>query len=51
MGRIEPLPTMMKRGWKAEGGGGQGEEVLPEYGVVWLEVPKSATQSVIGIGE
>jgi hypothetical protein len=31
-----------RRGW--------GEEMLPEYGVVWLEGPESATQSVTGVG-
>jgi hypothetical protein len=45
---MEPLPIMMEQGWKAEGG--QGEEMLPEYGVVWLEAPESATQSVMGVG-
>jgi hypothetical protein len=49
IGRIEPLPTMMERGWKAEGE--QGEEMLPECGVVWLEAPESATLSVADVGE
>jgi hypothetical protein len=40
---MEPLPTMM------ESRRGQGEEMLPEYGVVWLEAPESATQSVAGV--
>jgi hypothetical protein len=30
---------------------GRGEEMLPEYRVVWLEVPESATQLVAGVGE
>jgi hypothetical protein len=47
-GRMDPLPTMMEWGWKAKGGG---EEMLPKYGVVWLEAPESATQSVVGVGE
>jgi hypothetical protein len=29
---------------------GRGEEMLPKYGVVWLEAPESATQSVVGVG-
>jgi hypothetical protein len=29
---------------------GRGEEMLPEYGVVWLEAPESATQSMAGVG-
>jgi hypothetical protein len=29
---------------------GRGEEMLPEYGVVWLEAPELATQSVMGVG-
>jgi hypothetical protein len=29
---------------------GWGEEMLPEYGVVWLQAPESATQSVAGMG-
>jgi hypothetical protein len=45
---MEPLPTTMERGWKAEGV--QEEEILPGYGVVWLEAPKSATPSMIGVG-
>jgi hypothetical protein len=48
MGRMEPLPIMMEWGWTAERG--RGEEMLPEYGVVWLEVQESATQSVTGVG-
>jgi hypothetical protein len=32
-------------------GGGGGEEMLPEYGVVWLEVSESATQLVVAWGE
>jgi hypothetical protein len=47
--RMESLPTMMERGWKAEGGAG--EEMLPEYRVMWLEASESATQSVTGMGE
>jgi hypothetical protein len=30
---------------------GRGEEILPEYGVVWLEASESAIQSVAGLGE
>jgi hypothetical protein len=30
--------------------GGGGGEMLPEYGVVWLEAPESAIQSVAGVG-
>jgi hypothetical protein len=33
-----------------EGRRGQGEEMLPECGVVWLEASESATQSVTGVG-
>jgi hypothetical protein len=44
---MEQLPMMMEWGWKAEGG--REEEMLPEYGVVWLEAPESATQSVAGV--
>jgi hypothetical protein len=29
---------------------GQREEMLPEYGVVWLEAPESTTQSVASMG-
>jgi hypothetical protein len=39
---------MMEWGWKAEGG--RGEEILPEYEVVWLKVPESTTLSVAGVG-
>jgi hypothetical protein len=45
---MEPLPTMMEWGWKAEGG--WGEEMLPEWGVVWLETLESATQSMASVG-
>jgi hypothetical protein len=38
----------MEWGWKAEGG--RGEVMLPRYGVVWLEAPESATQSVMIVG-
>jgi hypothetical protein len=44
---MEPLPTIMEWGCKAEEG--RGEEMLPEYGVVWLEAPESATQLVAGV--
>jgi hypothetical protein len=47
-GRMEPLPTMMEWGWKAEGG--RGKEMLPECRVVWLEAPESATQLVASVG-
>jgi hypothetical protein len=39
----------MEWGWKAEGGR-RGEEMLPEYEVMWLEAPESTTQSVAGVG-
>jgi hypothetical protein len=40
---------MMEQGWKAKGG--WGEDMLPEYRVVWLEAPELATHLVTGEGE
>jgi hypothetical protein len=48
MGRTEPLPTTMEEGWASEEG--LGEEMWPQWGVVWLVAPESTTQSVRGLG-
>jgi hypothetical protein len=45
--KTEPLPTTMEEGWVSEGG--LGEDVT-RVGWVWLVAPKSATQSVMGVG-
>jgi hypothetical protein len=45
--KVDPLPTMMEEGkvgqWR------WGKETIPGSGLVWYEVPKSATRSV-GVG-